>query len=134
MHLSRRPLWRRGAGYASTRGVSGEQKAPVLANEGIRRVSPETIAVGVFSIVGTLLGVVAGLFGERWVRSWGEVRCEIADWRINVGTSAGPEESQLEVRFLNEKELPIVVWELRGSVNRRVAYVSRHDGKAIESL
>jgi hypothetical protein len=26
-----------------------------------------------------------------------------------------------------------VLW-LRGSVNRRVAYVSRHDGKAIESL
>ena len=93
--------------------MSGEQKAPVLADEGIRRVSPETIAVGVFSIVGTLLGVVAGLFGERWVRSWGEVQCEMADWRINVGTSAGPEESQLEVRFLNEKELPVVVWELR---------------------
>jgi hypothetical protein len=27
-----------------------------------------------------------------------------------------------------------VVGELRGSVNRRVAYVSRHDGKAVESL
>jgi hypothetical protein len=25
----------------------------------------------------TLLGVVVGLFGERWVRSWGKVRCEI---------------------------------------------------------
>lgn len=76
-------------------------------------MSPEAIAVGVFSIVGTLLGVVAGLFGERWVRSWGEVRCEIADWTINVGALAGPEESLLEVRFLNEKELPVVVWELR---------------------
>jgi hypothetical protein len=28
---------------------------------------------------------------------------------------------------------PLVVC-LRGSVNRRVAYVSRHDGKAVESL
>ena len=59
-----------------------------------------------------LLGVVVGLFGERWVRSWGDVRCEIDDWSINVGTSAGPEESRLDVRFLNEKELPVVVWDM----------------------
>ncbi|MDP8952670.1 MAG: hypothetical protein M3N18_10625 [Actinomycetota bacterium] len=76
-------------------------------------MSPEAIAVGVFSIVGTLLGVAAGLFGERWVRSRREVRCQIDNWRINVGTSVGPEESHLEVKFLNEKELPVVVWEAR---------------------
>jgi hypothetical protein len=80
--------------------------------EDVRGVSPETIAVGVFSIVGTLLGVVAGLFGERWVRSWGDVRCEIPNWSITVGNPAEPEESQVEVRFLNEKELPVVVWEV----------------------
>jgi len=43
-------------------------------------MSWDTIAVGVFSIVGTLLGVVLGLFGERWVRRWGEVRCDIDSW------------------------------------------------------
>jgi hypothetical protein len=60
-----------------------------------------------------LLGVVVGLFGERWVRSWGNVRCDIEEWVISVGTSAGPEESKLDVRFLNEKDLPVVVWEMR---------------------
>lgn len=59
-----------------------------------------------------LLGVVVGLFGERWGRSWGDVRCDIEEWKINVGTSAGPEESQFDVKFLNEKELPVVVWEM----------------------
>ena len=68
-------------------------------------MSPDTIAVGVFTIVGTLLGVALGLFGERWMRSWGEVRCEITGCRLNVGTPEGPEEIFLDVRFLNEKEL-----------------------------
>jgi hypothetical protein len=38
-------------------------------------VSPDTIAVGIFSIAGTLLGVVVGLFAERWLRSRGQVSC-----------------------------------------------------------
>jgi hypothetical protein len=35
------------------------------------------------------------------------------DWRITIGTYAGPKESHLDVRFLNEKELPVVVWDMR---------------------
>jgi hypothetical protein len=85
--------------------------------EDVRRVSPETpeptIAVGVFSIVGALLGVVAGLFGERLVRRVGKVRCEIAGWRRVVGTPEEPEERSLEVTFWNEKEIPVAVWEMR---------------------
>src|SRR5215204_1354553 len=44
-------------------------------------MSPDTIAVGVFTIVGTLLGAALGLFGERWARSWGDVRCVIGGVR-----------------------------------------------------
>src|SRR5215213_4863969 len=40
---------------------------------------------------------VAGLFGERWVRSWGTVWCEVVNWRVSVGSSSAPTERGLEV-------------------------------------
>jgi hypothetical protein len=52
-----------------------------------RVVSPDTIAVGVF----TLLGVVVGLFGERWVRRLGRVWCEVDAWYVhNQWSQPGP--------------------------------------------
>jgi hypothetical protein len=47
-------------------------------------VSPDTIAVGVFTIGGTLLGVALGLFGERWMRTWGKVRCAMEPMELWV--------------------------------------------------
>jgi hypothetical protein len=80
--------------------------------EGVRRVSPDIIAVGVFSIAGTLLGTLLGLFGERWMRRWGDVRCNIDSWV--AWTSGGEvEERRVEVTFLNEKDLNAVVWDIR---------------------
>jgi hypothetical protein len=76
--------------------------------EGVRRVSPDTIAVGIFTIVGTLLGVALGLFGERWLRRWGDVRCNIDSW--SAWTSGGEiEQREVEITFLNEKDLNAVV-------------------------
>jgi hypothetical protein len=79
-------------------------------------MSPDVIAVGIFSIVGAVagavVGVVAGLFGERWVRSRGAVRCQRVDWRVIVGPTTNPTERQLEVRFVNEKELPVIVLDM----------------------
>jgi hypothetical protein len=85
----------------------------VVVETGGQRMSPDVIAVGVFSIVGAVAGAVAGLLGERWRRSWGKVRCEIVIWRVTVGTSTAPTERELEVRFVNEKELQVIVLDMR---------------------
>jgi hypothetical protein len=77
------------------------------------------ILAGVFGIFGTLLGVVLGLFGERWVRTRGKVRCDIR-WR-NTRGAGGPgspggfevQQRQLEATFLNYKDVPVTVWEMR---------------------
>jgi hypothetical protein len=85
----------------------------VVVETGSRGMSPDVIAVGVFSIVGAVAGAVAGLLGERWRRSWGKVRCEIVDWRVSEGPSTDPTERELEVRFVNEKELQVIVLDMR---------------------
>ena len=77
------------------------------------------IVTGVFTLLGTLLGVALGLFGERWVRRWGEVRCDIR-WSNTRGAGSvdspgGVEvqERQLEDTFLNRKDVPVTVWEMQ---------------------
>jgi hypothetical protein len=74
----------------------------------------EQIITGIF----TLLGVSVGLFGERLVRRLGGVRCSIDSWfiqrggaRPDGGTTA--EERRLQVTFLNRKELPVTVLDMR---------------------
>jgi hypothetical protein len=74
-----------------------------------RVVSPDTIAVGVF----TLLGVVVGLFGERWVRRLGRVWCEVDAWYVARGRGTTAEERRLQVTFLNGKDLDVTVWDMR---------------------
>jgi hypothetical protein len=76
-------------------------------------MSPDAIAVGVFTIVGAVSGALAGLLGERWVRSRGNVQCMILAWTENEGNNAGPSVRGLEVRFVNEKELPVMVLDMR---------------------
>jgi hypothetical protein len=84
----------------------------VVMETGGRGMSPDVIAVGVFSIVGAVAGALAGLFGGRWVRSWGKVQCEVVNWRVSVGPSTDPTERELEVRFVNEKELQVIVVDM----------------------
>jgi hypothetical protein len=86
--------------------------------EGARSVSPDTIAVGVFSIVGTLLGGTLGLVGERLVRRIGKVQCEIDNYWIQQGAArpdggGTAEERRLQVTLLNRKELPVTVTDMR---------------------
>jgi hypothetical protein len=85
----------------------------VVVETGSRGMSPDVIAVGVFTIVGAVAGAFAGLLGERWRRSWGKVWCEIVDWRFTVGDRTAPAERELEVRFVNEKELQVIVLDMR---------------------
>jgi hypothetical protein len=73
------------------------------------------IITGVF----TLMGVVVGLLGERWVRTWGEVQCKIDWWSTRgAGGLDSPggvqvQERQLRVTFLNRKDVPVTVWDMR---------------------
>ena len=71
-------------------------------------------AGGIFTVVGVLLG----LFGERLVRRAGEVRCTVDNWYPQQtgprpGGGATSLERRLQVTFLNRKEIPITVWEMR---------------------
>jgi hypothetical protein len=78
-------------------------------------MSPDVIAAGVFGIA----GAVVGLFGERWVRRIGGVRCDIR-W-INSRGAGGPgspggvevQERQLQATFLNRKDVPVTIWGMR---------------------
>lgn len=52
-------------------------------------MSPDTIAVGVFTIAGTLLGVIVGALTERLVRVTGRLRfeCSSSSLRPDVGSA-----------------------------------------------
>ena len=89
-------------------------------------MSPETIAAVIGGVAGGVVGgvlgvvgVVLGLFGERWVRRWGDVQCMIKedDWYVPEGAypigGDTPRERRLRVTFLNRKELPVTVWDMR---------------------
>lgn len=79
--------------------------------KGVRVMSPDTIAVGVFSMGGTLLGTLLGLFGERLVRRIGEVRCDVDSWDFpDIDHS---DRRDLQVTFLNRKEVPVTVRDMR---------------------
>lgn len=51
----------------------------------------DQIVTGIF----TLLGVALGLFRERWVRTWGEVRCDIG-WEVTRSAGSEVQERQLK--------------------------------------
>jgi hypothetical protein len=40
------------------------------------------------------------------------VQCEVVNWRLSVGLSTDPTERELEVRFVNEKELQVIVVDM----------------------
>jgi hypothetical protein len=97
-----------------------EEDVRVMSPEGM---SPDVVAAGVFGIAGTvagaLLGALAGLFGARWVRTWGEVRCEIEWWPTRGTTNASRPsgnqflERQLKATFLNRKDVPVTIWDIQ---------------------
>jgi hypothetical protein len=76
-------------------------------------VSADAIAVGIFSIVGTLLGVLVGLLGERYARERGKLHCEIDAWTGEERNSYGaPEVRHFEATFYNEKDVALALWEV----------------------
>ena len=75
----------------------------------------DQIITGIF----TLLGVAMGVFWERWVRTWGKVRCDI-DWRVARSDGSGDSpggvkvhERELTATFSNRKDIPVTVWDMR---------------------
>lgn len=73
-------------------------------------MSPDTIAVGVFGIAGTLIGVAFGQWLEDRRRRRGEVRREVRAW---TGGSTGTvsESRVFEVRFFNDRDVNISLWD-----------------------
>ena len=76
------------------------------------------VVTGLFTLFGTVIGVALGLFGERWLRTWGAVECKVAAWRpqrtaAHAGGGTTVEERWLEVMFLNQKDLPVTVLDMR---------------------
>jgi len=74
------------------------------------------------SVGAALVGVFGALSGvvlERRVRHWGEVRCVIGDEGWSVARSASRpdgsivEERHLKVLFMNAKDLPVSVLDMR---------------------
>ena len=97
---------------------SGGRTATLVVEADVRRMSPDTIAVGVVTIVGTIGGALVGLFGERFVRRLGWVRCSVDQWYVQQGAAhpdggGTAEERRLRVTFLNRKDLPVTVWDMR---------------------
>jgi hypothetical protein len=93
--------------------VSGARTEAVV-EEGVRKMTDQVVT-GIF----TLLGVAMGLFGERWVRTWGKVRCDV-DWGVARSASSvdSPgsvevQERQLKATFSNRKDIPVTIWDMR---------------------
>jgi hypothetical protein len=64
-----------------------------------------------------LTGVVVGPFVKRYVRTMGKVQCNVVSWHPQRSAySPGGnivEERRLQVRFVNGKDLPVTVSEMR---------------------
>jgi hypothetical protein len=114
---------------AGVRGVMMDQAEATLYG---------AFLAGVFGIFGALLGVLVGLFGERYLRRQGEVRCTLRPRHIGWATGGELEPpippinevedfSQVFVRvvcdlsFFNEKEVNT------GLFNIRVVFVADGD-------
>jgi hypothetical protein len=73
--------------------------------------------IGLVAAILTLVGVVAGPFVGRYVRTLGKVRCTLDSWypqRTGYSSSGSvAEERSLQVTFENGKDLPVIVSEMR---------------------
>ena len=84
-------------------------------------MSPETLAAVIGGVAGGvvggvlgIVGVAVGLFGERWVRRRGDVRCSIDSWHNVTDTGRSvTEDREVEATFLNEKDVNTVVWNIQ---------------------
>lgn len=96
------------------------------------------------ALVGGLIGLVSSLSAllvQRRMRTRGEVHCEIVAW---VGSAVSPgvfEEKHFEVRFFNEKEVGVGLWnvvvEFRDEEGRLMAGLYPKfvvDGRPVEVL
>ena len=83
-------------------------------------MSPETLAAVIGGVAGGvvggvlgIVGVAVGLFGERYIRERGKVRCEIDAWTGADNPSFGaPEVRHFEVNLYNEKDVALALWDI----------------------
>src|SRR5215203_1849992 len=92
-----------------------------VVETGGRGMSPDTITtitLAVLGFVGTLVGSFGGVWwgqvleGKR--RRRGEVRREVNAWAgWTTSTSGGPETRNFELRFFNDRDVNIALWDVK---------------------
>jgi len=70
-----------GNGPNSVLEEKAERATALKDGRGVR-TSTATLLAGGFAVLGTLLGVGRGLFGDRYLRHRGDILCRSSDWRM----------------------------------------------------
>jgi hypothetical protein len=88
--------------------------AVTIGAPGGRGMSPDTIALAVLGVVGTLGGVWWGQLLEDERRRRGEVRREVRAWADETTNTAGDTETRIfDMRFFNDREVNIALWDVK---------------------
>jgi hypothetical protein len=86
-------------------GIGREPNTPLEQRDGRSHSAATT------TLIGTLLGVGLGLFGDRYLRHRGKVHCQVADFGASTHRRGAPSappfkvEQTIHVHFFNEKEV-----------------------------
>jgi hypothetical protein len=88
--------------------------AVTIGAPGGRGMSPDTIALAVLGVVGTLGGVWWGQLLEDERRRRGEVRREVRAWADETTNTAGDTETRtFDMRFFNDRDVNIALWDVK---------------------
>jgi hypothetical protein len=93
-------------------GLGREPSTPLeqRAESGTTQRDARAVSAPTATLIGTLLGVCLGLFGDRYLRHRGKVHCQVDDFRgAGHGGEAGAApfrvDQSIQVHFFNEKEV-----------------------------
>jgi hypothetical protein len=88
--------------------------AVTIGAPGGRGMSPDTIALAVLGVVGTLGGVWWGQVLEDKRRRRGEVRREVRAWVEETTNTAGDTETRTFImRFFNDRDVNTALWDIQ---------------------
>jgi hypothetical protein len=79
-----------------------------------------TLIASGLAIAGTLLGIAVGVLVEHWLRRRGELRIHASKWRE---FGQGPTILQIDMRFFNDCDVNIALWDARVEFYRGGVYI-----------